>query len=144
MRIAGLDELQAGIKIGGRNSNNLRYVDDTILMAESKEELKNLLMRVKEGSEKVGSKLNIKKTNIMAPGPITSWQIEGEMVEAVTGFLFLGSKLTVDGDCSHETRRRWQESYDKLSVFKKKQRHHFANKGPYSQAYDLCSIHIQL
>ena len=82
-------------------------------MEESKEEL-NLLMRVKEGSEKIGSKISIKKTNIMAPGPITSWQIEGEMVEAVTDFLFLDSKLTVDGDCNHETRRCWQESYDKL------------------------------
>ena len=114
MRIAGLDELQAEIKTARRNSNNLRYTDDIALMAESKEESKNLLMRVKEGSEKIGSKISIKKTNIMAPGPITSWQIEGEMVEAVTDFLFLDSKLTVDGDCNHETRRCWQESYDKL------------------------------
>ena len=102
----GLDELQAGIKIGGRNINNLRYVDDTTLMAESKEELKDVLMRVKEESEKAGLKLNIKETKIMASGPIISWQIEGEKVEAVTDFLFLGSKITADGDFSHEIRRR--------------------------------------
>ena len=105
MRNAGLDELQAGIKIGGRNINNLRYADDTTLMAESEEELKSLLMRVKEESERAGLKLNIKKTKIMASGPITSWQIEGENVEVVTDFLFLGSKITADGDCSHEIRR---------------------------------------
>ena len=98
MRNARLDELQAGIKIGERNINNLRYADDTTLMAESEEELKNLLMRVKEESEKTGLKLNIKKTKIMASGPITSWQIEGEKVEAVTDFLFLGSKITADSD----------------------------------------------
>ena len=102
---AGLDELQAGIKIAGRNINNLRYVDDTTLMAESKEELNNLLMRVMEENEKAGLKLNIKKTKTMASGSITSWQIEGEKVEAVTDFLFLGSKITADGDCSHEIRR---------------------------------------
>ena len=101
MRNAGLDELQPGIKIGGRNINNLRYADDT-LMTESEEELKSLLMRVKEESER----LNIKKTKIMASGPITSWQIEGEKVEAVTNFLFLGSKIPVDGDCSREIRRQ--------------------------------------
>ena len=106
MRNAGLDELQAGIKIAGRNINNLRYVDDTTLMVESKEELKSLLMRVKEESEKFGLKLNIPKMKIiMASSPITSWQIEGENVEAVTDFLFLGSKITVDDDCSHEIRR---------------------------------------
>ena len=99
---ARLDESQAGIKIAGRNINNLRYADDTTLMAESEEELKSLLMRVKEGSEKVGLKLNTQKTKIMASGPITSWQIEGGKVAAVTDFLFLGSKITADGDCSHE------------------------------------------
>ena len=107
MRNAGLGELQAGIKIGGRNINNLRYADDTTLMRESKEELKNLLMRVKDESEKVGLKPNIKKTKIMASSPVTSWQIEGEQVEIVTAFLFLNSKITVDGDCSHKIRRRF-------------------------------------
>ena len=106
MRNAGLDELQAEIKIARRNINNLRYADDTTLMAESEEELKSLLMKVKEESEKAGLKLNIKKTNIMGSGPITSWQIEGENVEAVTDFLLLGSKITVDGDCSYEIRRQ--------------------------------------
>ena len=105
MRNARLDELQAGIKIGRRNINNLRYADDTTLMAESEEELESLLMRVKEKSERASLKLNIKKTKIMASGPITSWQIEGETVEVVTDFL-LGSKVTADGNCSHEIRRR--------------------------------------
>ena len=104
MRNAGLDELQAGIKTGGGN-NNLRYMDDTTLMAESEEELKSLLMRVKEESERVSLRLNIKKTKFMASSPITAWQIEGEKVEVVTDFLFLGSKITADGNCSHETRR---------------------------------------
>ena len=104
MRNAGLEEIQAGIKIAGRNINNLRYADDTTLMAESEEELKTLLMKVKEESEKVGLKLNIQKTKIMASGPITSWQIEGETVETVTDFIFLGSKITTDGDCSHEIK----------------------------------------
>ena len=102
---SGLDELQTGIKIGGRSINNLRYVDDTTLMAESKEELKSLLMRVKEESERASLKLNTKKTKIMTSIPITSWQIEGEKVGAVTDFLFLGSKITVDGDCSLEIKR---------------------------------------
>ena len=106
MRNAGLDELQAGIKIGGRNINNLRYADDTTLMAEIEEELKSLLMRVKEESERPGFKLCIEKTKIMASGPIPSWQIGGEKVEAVTDFLFLGSKIIADADCSHEIRRR--------------------------------------
>ena len=105
MRNTGLDELQAGIKIGGRNIKNLRYVHDTTLRAESKEDLKNLLMKVKKESERTSLRLNIKKTKIMASGPITSWQIEGEKVEAVTDFLFLGSKITADGDCSHVIRR---------------------------------------
>ena len=103
---ARLDETQARIKIAGRNINNFRYAGDTTLMAESEEELNSLLMKVKEESEKVGLKLNIRKTKIMASGPITSWQIDGETMETVTGFIFLGSKITVDGDCSHEIKRR--------------------------------------
>ena len=106
MRNAGLDEAQAGIKISGRNINNLRYADDTTLMAESEEELKSLLMKVKEESEKVGLKLNIQKMKIMASGPITSWQIDGEAVETVSDFIVLGSKITADGDCSHAIKRR--------------------------------------
>ena len=106
MRNAGLDEAWAGIKISGRNINNLRDVDDNTLMAESKEELKSLLMKVKEESEKVGLKLNIQKTKIMASGPITSWQIYGETVETMTDFILGGSKITADGDCSHEIKRR--------------------------------------
>ena len=101
MQNGGLDEAQAGIKIAGRNVNNLRYPDDTILMAESEEELKSLLMKVKEESEKVGLKLNIQKTKIMGSGPITLWQIGGETMETATDFLSLGSKITADGDCSH-------------------------------------------
>ena len=104
MRNTGIDETQAGIKISGRNINSLRYADDTTLMAESKEELKSLLMKVKEESEKVGLKLNIQKTKIMASGPITSWQIDGETVETVTDFILGGSKITEDGDCSHEIK----------------------------------------
>ena len=102
MRNAVLDEAQAGIKISGRNINNLRYADDTTLMAESEKELKILLMKVKEENKKAGLKLNIQKTKIMASGPITSWQIDGETVETVTDFIFLGSKITADGDCSHD------------------------------------------
>ena len=105
MRNAGLEEAQAGIKIAGRNLNNLRYADDTTLMAESEEELKSLLMKVKEESEKVGLKLNIQKTKIMASSPTTSWQIDGETVETVSDFIFLGSKITADGDCNHEIKR---------------------------------------
>ena len=105
MRNVGLDELQTRIKIGERHSNNLRYADDTTLMAESEEELKNLLMRVKEESERAGLKRNIMKTKNMASGSITSWQIEGEKVDVVTDFLFLGSKITADGDYSHDIRR---------------------------------------
>ena len=106
MRNAGLDEAQAGIKIAGRNINNLRFADNTTLMAESEEELKSLLMKVKEESEKADLKLNIQKTKIMASGPITSWQIDGQTVETVSDFIFLGSKITADGDCSHEVKRR--------------------------------------
>ena len=106
MQNAGLDEAQAGIKVAARNINNLRYTDGTTLMAESEEELKSLLMKVKEESEKAGLKLNIQKTKIMAFGPITSWQIDGETMETVTDFIFLGSKVTADSDCSHEIKRR--------------------------------------
>ena len=105
MRNAGLEKAQTGIKIAGRNINNLRYSDDTTLMAESEEELKGLLMKVKEESEKIGLNLNIQKTKIMASGPITSWQIDGETVETVADFIFLGSKITADGECSHEIKR---------------------------------------
>ena len=105
MRNSGLDEAQAGIKIAKRNINNLTYADDTTLMSESEKELKSLLMKLKEKSEKVGLKLNIQKTKIMASGPITSWQIDGEAVETVADFLFLGSKITADDDCSHEIKR---------------------------------------
>ena len=105
MRNAGLDEAQAGIKIAGRNINNLRYADDTTLIAESEEELKSLLMKVKEKSEKVGLKLNIQKMKIMASGPTTSWEIDGKTVETVSDFIFLGSKNTADGDCNHEIKR---------------------------------------
>ena len=105
MRNAGLEEAQAGIKIARRNINNLRYADDTTFMAESEEELKNLLMKVKEESEKIGLKLNVQKTKIMASGLITSWQIDGETVETVSDFIFLGSKITSDGACSHEIKR---------------------------------------
>ena len=106
MRNAGLEETQAGIKTAGKNINNLRYADDTTLMAESEEELKSLLMKVKEETEKVGLKLNIQKMKIMASGPITSWEIDGETVETVSDFISLGSKITADGDCSHEIKRR--------------------------------------
>ena len=106
MRNTGLDEAQAGIKIAGRNINNLRYADDTTLMADSEEKLKRLLMKVKEEGEKVGLKLNIQKTKIMASGPITSWEIDGETMDTVTDFILAGSKITADGDCSHEIKRR--------------------------------------
>ena len=106
MRNAGLEEAQAGIKIVGRNINTLRYADDTTLMAESEEELKSLLMKVEEESEKVGLKLNIQKTNIMASGPITSWQIDGEIMETVRDFILGGSKITADDECNHEIKRR--------------------------------------
>ena len=114
MQNAGLDESQAGIKIAKRSINNLRYADDTTLMAESKEKLKSLLMKLKEESEKVGLKLNIQQMKIMASDPITSWQIDGETMETVTDFILGGSKITADGDCSHEikTLTPWKESYD--------------------------------
>ena len=129
--------------IAGRNINHLRYTDDTTLMAESEEELKSLLMKVKEESEKVGLKLNIQKTKILASGPITSWQIDGETMETVTDFIFLGSKITADGDCSHEIKilAPWKKSCDKPRQHIKKQRHYFANKGPSSQSYGFSSSH---
>ena len=134
MQNAGLDEAQAGIKIAGRNINDLRYADDTTLMVESEEQLNSLLMKVKKESEKVGLKLNIQKTKIMASGTITSWQIDGETVETVTDFIFGGSKITADGDCSHEikTLAPWKKSYDQPRQHIKKQRHSFAYKGPSS------------
>ena len=135
MRNARLDEAQAGIKIARRNINNLRYAEDCTLMAESEEELKTLLMKVKGESEKVGLKLNIQKTKIMASGPITSWQIDGETMETVTDFIFLGSKITADGDCSHEIKTLvlWKKSYNQPRQLIKKQT--FANKSPSSQSF---------
>ena len=134
-------EAQAGIKIAGRNINNLGHADDTTLMAESEEELKSLLMKVKEDHGKVGLKLNIQKTKIMVSGPITSWQIDGE---AVSDFIFLGSKITADGDCSHEikTLTPWKESYDQPRQHIKKQRHYFVNKGLSSQGCGFSSSHV--
>ena len=144
MQNARMDEAQAGIKIAGRNINNLRYVDDTTLMPGSKEELKSLLMKVKEDSEKAGLNLNIQKTKIMASGPISSWQIDGETMEIVTDFIFLGSKITADGDCSSEmkTFALWKKSYDQPRQHIKKQRHYFANKGGSSQSYGFSSSHV--
>ena len=141
MRNTGLEEAQAGIKIARRNINNLRYADDTTLMAESEEELKSLLMKVKE-SEKAGLKLNIQNTKIMASGSIISWKIDGETVEPVADFIFLGSKITADGDCSHEIKRRpllGRKVMTNLDSIFKKQRHYFANKGPSSQGYGFSS-----
>ena len=145
MRNAGLQEAQAGIKIAGRNINNLRYADDTTLTAESEEELKSLLMKVKVESEKVGLKLNIEKSKIMASGPITSWQIDGETVETVADFIFLGSKIAADGDCSHEIKKTltpWKESYDQPRQHIIKQRHYCVNKSPTSQGYGFSSGHV--
>ena len=145
MRNAGLDEAQAGIKIARRNISNLRYADDTTLMAEGEEELKNLLMKVKEESEEDGLKLNIQKTKIMTSGPITSWQIDGKTMETVTDFILRDSKITADDDCSHETKKTlalWKKSYDQPRQHIRKQRHYFANKGPYSQSYGFSSGHI--
>ena len=142
MRNTGLDEAQAGIKIAGRNINNLRYADDTTFMAESEEELKSLLMKVKEESEKVGLKLNIQKTKIMASGPITSWQIYGETVKTVADFILGGSKITADGDCSHEIKRHLllgKKVYDQPRQHIKKQR---SNKGPSSQGYGFPKSHV--
>ena len=143
MRNAGLDEAQAGVKVAGRNINNLRHTDDTTLMAESEEELKSLLMKVKEEREKVGLKLNIQKTKIMASSLIMSWQIDGETVETVSDFIFGGSKITADGDCSHEIKRllllirKVMTNLD--SIFQSRD---IANKGPSSQGYGFSSGHV--
>ena len=145
MRNARLDKAQAGIKIAGRNINNLRYADDTTLMAESEEELKSLLMKVKEESEKVGLKLNIQKTKILASDPITSWQIDGETMEIVADFILGDTKITADGDCSHEIKRcllLGRKSYDQPRQHIKKQRHYFANKDLSSQSYVFSSSHV--
>ena len=140
-----LDEPQAGIKIARRNINNLRYADDTTLIAESEEELKSLLMKVKEESEKAGLKLNIQKTKIMASSPITSWQIDGKIMKTVRDFIFLGSKITADGDCSHEIKRcllLGRKAMTNIDSIIKKQRRYLANKGPYSQSYGFSSSHV--
>ena len=140
--MCGLDEAKAEIKIAGRNINKLRYADDTTLMAES-EELKSLLMRMKEESEQVGLKLNIQKTKIMASGPITLWQIDGETVETVSDFIFLGSKITADGDCSHEIKRRLlleRKAMTNLDRILKSR--DIANKGPSRQGYGFSSGHV--
>ena len=140
-----LDEAQAGIKIAGKNINNLRYADDTPLTAESKE-LKSLLMKVEEESENFGLKLNIQKTKNMASSPITSWQTDAETVEKVTDVIFLGSKITSDGDCSHEikTLAPWKRNYDQPRQHIKKQRHFIANKDPSSQSYGFSSSHVRM
>ena len=135
---------QARIKIAGRNINNLRYADDTTVMAECEEGLKSLL-KVKEESEKISLKLNIQKTKMMTSGPITSWQIDGETMEAVTGLIFLGSKIAADGDCTHEIEWQlptWKKGYDNPRHLIKKQRHNFANKCPSSQRYGFSSSHV--
>ena len=144
MRNAGLKEAQAGIKIAGTNINNLRYANDTTLMAESEEELKSLLMKVQEESEKVGLKLNIQKTKIMASGPITSWKIDGETMETVSDFIFWSSKITVDGDCSREIKRRLLLGSKVMTNLDSilKSRHYFANKGPSSEGYGSSSGHV--
>ena len=145
MQNARLDEAQAGNKIAGRYINNLKYADDTTLTADSKEELKSLSMKVKEVSEKVGLKLNIQKTKIMASGPITSWQIDGETMETVSDFMFWGSKITADGECSHEMKRYLllgRKAMTNLDSILKKQRHYFVNKGLSSQSYGFSSSHV--
>ena len=145
MRNARLAEAQTGIKIAGRNINNLRYADDTTLMAENKE-LKGLLMKVKEKSETTGLKLNIQKTKIMASDAITSWKINGETMETVWDFILGGSKITADGDCSYEIKRRLllgrKVMTNQTRQHIQKQRHYFANKGPSSQGYGLSSSHV--
>ena len=141
---ARLDEAQAGIKIAGRNINNLRYADDTTIMAESEEELKSLLMKVKEESEKVGLKLNIQKTKIMASGPIISWQIDGEIMEIVTDFIFLGSKITAGSDCSHEIKRHLllgRQAMKNLDSILKSRDIILLTKILFSQSYGFSSNH---
>ena len=147
IRNAGLDEAQAGIKIARRNINNHRYPDDTTFKAESKEELKSLLMKVKEESEKPGLRLSIQKMKIMASSPITSWQIDWETMETVTNFIFLGSKITVDGDNSHQIKRcllLGRKAMTNLDSELKKQRHYFVDKDPSSQSYGFSSSHVQM
>ena len=146
-RNAGLDEAQAGIKIAGRNINNLRCADDTTLMAESKEELKSLLVKLEEESEKAALKPNIQKTKILIFSSITSWQIDGETMETVIDFLFLCSQITADGDCSHEIKKTlapWKKSYDQPRQRIKKQRHYFIDNSPYSQSYGFSGSHVQM
>ena len=144
MQNARLDEAQARIKIARKNINNLRYADDTSFMAESKEELKSLLMKVKEESEKVGLKLNIQKTKIVASSPMTSWQIDGKTMETVRDFIFLGPKITADSDCSHEIKRfllfgrKDMTNLDSIG----KERHYLTNKGPSSQSSGFSSSHV--
>ena len=153
LKNAGLEEVEAGIKIAGRNINNLRYADDTILMAESEEELKSFLMKVKEDIRNVDLKLNFQKTKIMASGPITSWQIDGETVETVPDFIFLGSKITADSDCSHEIKRclllgrKVMNNLDSIlkSIIKRiisLDLNYFAKKGPSIQGYGFSSGHV--
>ena len=144
MRNAGLEEAQAGIKIAGRNINNLRYADDTTFRADSEEELKSLLMKVREENEKVGLKLNIQKAKIMASSSITSWQIDGETVETAADFIFLGSKITADGDCSREIKRHLLLGRKVMTNLDSilKSRHYFANKGLTSQGYGFLGSHV--
>ena len=144
MRNAGLEEAQTRIKIARRNINNLKYADDTTLTAESEEEVKSLLMKVKEESEKVGLKLSILKTEIMASVPITSWQIDGETMETVTDFIFLGSQITADGDCSHEIKRHLLLGRKAMTNLDSilRSRHYFADKGLSSQGYGFSSGHV--
>ena len=140
---AGLEEAQTGIKIAGRNINNLRYADDTTFMAEGEEELKSLLMKVKVESEKVGLKLNIQKTKIMASGPITSWEIYGETVETVSDFILGGSKITADGDCSHEIKRHLLRGRKVMTNLDSMlESGDIVNKGPSSQGYGFSSGHV--
>ena len=144
MRNAGLDEAQAGIKIAGRNINNLRYADGTTLMAESEEELKSLFMKMKEESENIGLKLNLQKMKIMASGPITLWQIDGETMETVTDFIFLGSKITADGDCSHEIKRHLLLGRKVMTTLDSflQSRDISLPTSPSSQSYDYSSNHV--
>ena len=144
MQNAGLDEAQAGIKIAGRNISNLRYADNTTVMAESKKEVKSLLMKVKEESEKPGLKLSIQETKIMASGPITSWQVDGEKMETVITFIFLGSKITADGDCSHDIKRRLLIGRKAMTNLDSilKQRRYLADKVLSTQSYCFSSSHI--
>ena len=144
MQNAGLDEAQAGIKIAGRNNNNLRHTDHSTLTVKSKEQLKGLLVKMKEESEKGSLNLNIGKTKIMASGLIASWQIDGEKVETVSDFIFLGSRISLDSDCGHEIKRHLILGRIAMSNPDSvlKSRHHFDDKGPYSQTYGFCSSHV--